>query len=105
MRPIDADYLKYRREEYGGYDDVPMEDRVKGILYLLKEDIDNAPTIEPKHGRWIKRKDAMGKDFYICSNCETEVLWRDVRGVLLRVDMQNANFCPNCGAKMERSEE
>lgn len=75
----------------------------------LKERLDTCPleeVQEPKRGKWIKRKDAMGKDFYICSNCETEVLWRDVRGVLLRVDMQNANFCPNCGADMmERSEE
>lgn len=46
MRPIDADALKYRREEYGGHDDVPMEERRKGILYLLKEDIDEAPTID-----------------------------------------------------------
>ena len=61
--------------------------------------------VQPKKGKWIKRKDAMGKDIYICSNCETEVLWRDMRGVLLRVDMQNVHFCPNCGAKMERSED
>lgn len=46
MRLIDADALKYRREEYDGHDDVPMEERRKGILYLLKEDIDDAPTID-----------------------------------------------------------
>ena len=51
MRLIDADSLKYRREEYGGYDDVPMEERKKGIMYLLKEDIDDAQTIDPV--KWI----------------------------------------------------
>lgn len=46
MRLIDADALKYRRMEYGAHDDVPMEERKKGIMYLLKEDIDDAPTID-----------------------------------------------------------
>jgi DNA-directed RNA polymerase subunit RPC12/RpoP len=71
------------------------------LVHYGRRAIEEVPPIEPKKGKWIKRKDAMGKDIYICSNCETEVLWRDVRGVLLRVDMQNANYCPNCGAKMD----
>ena len=116
MRPIDADALIDKSIELYCKDC----DRRKGIkngkwrivyeigdapcracgIDDMKDDIEDAPTIEPKRGKWIKRKDAMGKDIYICSNCETEVLWRDMRGVLLRVDMQNAHFCPNCGAKM-----
>ena len=46
MRLIDADALKYRRGEYSGYDDVEIEERKRGILYLLKEDITSAPTID-----------------------------------------------------------
>lgn len=93
MRPIDADSLKYRREEYGGYDDVSMEDRKKGILYLLKEDIDNAPTIETKKGKWIPKTLPLTlsdghKDCVQCSNCKTH--W-DVE----------TNYCPYCGAKMQ----
>lgn len=45
MRLIDADALRYRRKDYGGYDDVSDEERTEGIMFLLKEDIDNAPTI------------------------------------------------------------
>lgn len=46
MRLIDADALKYRRKDYGGYDDVSEAERKEGIMFLLKEDIDNAPTID-----------------------------------------------------------
>ena len=46
MRLIDTDALKYRRKDYGGYDDVSDKERKEGILFLLKEDIDNAPTID-----------------------------------------------------------
>lgn len=46
MRLINADSLKYRRKDYGGHDDVSDEERKHGILFLLKEDIDDAPTID-----------------------------------------------------------
>ena len=70
----------------------------------MQDYIEVAPTIEPKRGKWITKKDECGIGYQICSNCETEIKWRDRRGVMLRVDMQNAPFCPNCGAQMERSE-
>lgn len=54
-----------------------------------------------KRGKWITKKDACGIGYQICSNCETEIQWRDRHGVILRVDMQNAPYCPYCGAKME----
>ena len=63
---------------------------------------------EPKRGRWITKKDACGIDYQICSNCETEIQWRDRHGVILRVDMQNVPYCPYSEkdvGKMERSEE
>ncbi len=46
MRLINTDTLKYRRKYYGGYDDVSDKERKEGIMFLLKEDIDNAPTID-----------------------------------------------------------
>lgn len=46
MRLIDADALKYRRKDYGGYDDVGADERKRGILYLFEEDIAAAPTID-----------------------------------------------------------
>ncbi len=62
-------------------------------------------SAEQKHGKWITKKDACGIDYQICSNCETEIQWRNRHGVILRVDMQIVPYCPYCGAKMERSEE
>ena len=59
MRLIDADALKYRRKDYGSYDDVGDDERKRGILFLLKEDIAAAPTIDTvKHGKWnvIKKR-------------------------------------------------
>lgn len=92
MRLIDADALKnYMAEKYVIYDHT-------------FDDIDAQPTIEPKRGRWITKKDACGIDYQICSNCETEIQWRDRHGVILRVDMQTVPYCPNCGAKMDVSD-
>ena len=79
MRIIDADALKYRRKEYGGYDDVSMKERKKGILYLLKEDIDDEPTIllesEDKireQGEWdmfeLITSVYFGKQYYFLDN-------------------------------------
>lgn len=77
MRPIDADALKYRREEYGGHDDVPMEARRKGILYLLKEDIDEAPTIDAVpvvRCKDCKRHNAKAGKLY---RCDLRNVWQD----------------------------
>lgn len=94
MRAIDADALVEAVNDY------PY-----GFRGMIVCDIAKQPTLEPKRGKWITKKDACGIGYQICSNCETEIQWRDRRGVMLRVDMQNAPYCPNCGAKMERSEE
>ena len=106
MRLIDADALKYRREDYGGYDDVGVDERKRGILYLLKKDIAAAPTIEPvKHGKWVKKMeviktekfDAFTPKWY-CPYCGKESDPAVVKAVGIK-------FCYECGAKMERSEE
>ena len=71
---------------------------------------DNAPTIDPvKHGKWIERKvthednrrSTIIADWQSakCSNCgkyhTTPYLYY----------FFNDNYCPNCGATMERSED
>ena len=105
MRPIDADSLKYRRKDYGGYDDVPDEERKRGILFLLKEDIDAAPTIDTvKHGQWIKMSDRDGI-YWACSECGEDLLRFshytefDLLPRLKSID--RTNYCPNCGARMD----
>ena len=91
MRLIDADSLKYRRKDYGGYDDVSDEERKRGILFLLKEDIASVPTIDPvKHGKWKQAWDDLRCCFvYECSSCGQP-----------RSGVSEWNYCPTCGARM-----
>ena len=101
MRLIDADALKYRRKDYGGYDDVSDEERKRGILYLLEEDIAAVPTINPvKHGKWKPHYEVLEKTSeyvisasgYECSECGT-------------IFHNQWDFCGNCGAVMEKVDE
>ena len=101
MRPIDADSLKYRRKDYSGYDDVTDEERKRGILFLLKEDIDATLTIATvKRGKWKPYYEVLEKtsDYFVsafgykCSECGT--IFHD-----------QWDFCGNCGAVMEKADE
>lgn len=48
---------------------------------------------EPKTGHWIRQTDYYF-DYYECEHCGMAVALGDIK-----------NYCPNCGAKMERSKE
>lgn len=51
-------------------------------------------AIDPvKHGKWIEEPNC----WYRCTNCGQH--YPSIRGYM------DYNYCPNCGAKMERSEE
>jgi predicted nucleic acid-binding Zn ribbon protein len=88
MRLIDADDLKTK-----GFAD---EETGEGIVYV--QDIDEAPTIEPEDlrpkGRWEKSGALLE-----CQNCGE--FYSQLGG--------NAgkawNYCPNCGARMEETNE
>lgn len=60
------------------------------------------PTIEPvKHGKWVL--DGNGYVLYKCTVCNS--LCTVASGSVPEEQMYKAfKFCPNCGAKMERSE-
>lgn len=79
MRLIDAEELGFRILE-----ETSDKDETANKIYGL---VINAPTIEPKIGRWIK-----GLCDCICSCCSVE-------------EVYTSNFCPNCGAKMENGNE
>ena len=51
---------------------------------LMKEWIEQIPSVQPKTGRWIDDN---------CSECRQYVYHGDAN-----------NYCPNCGAKMESEE-
>lgn len=60
--------------------------------------INEQPTIEPevRHGRWIALEGWFNKGNVKCSACRNTL---DMHGV--NAGRGDANFCPNCGAKMD----
>ena len=59
------------------------------------------PTIEPKRGKWIKIVDC---DTVQCSECFEDFDYIDGLCYLCH-GQELPDYCPNCGAKMERSED
>lgn len=107
MRSIDADALKVesqkRQEGIERYGEEQADcfysagRELSTEWWCVEDMIDNATTIEPvKHGKWILKKTDSPRNergfYYVCSEC----------GAGYRYE---TNFCPKCGAKMERSEE
>lgn len=95
MRLIDADALIEsikNTADLGGW--------IGEALYQIKQVaikyINSTPSIdiEPKRGEWISK----GKRIYRCSNCGN---YLDFDGV--NAGRGDANFCPNCGAKMSNA--
>ena len=72
------------------------------MLYEIKGEIDSIPTAEPKVGKWERKPyKRQGHEEVViegyswrCSNC----------GDARKRNEPGMKFCPNCGAKMERSE-
>lgn len=73
--------------------------KTKYALEMVKSSIEELPTAEPKVGKWIERDDGWGNVFYECSECGEAFTLID------GTPTDNLYYyCPNCGAKMERSE-
>ena len=96
MRLIDADAIKYH--EY-------LEPMGNGMYVhagiVDDKEIDAQPTIEAvpvRHGKW-KKSGNWGR-VYKCDQCGN---YLDFDGV--NAGRGDANYCPNCGAKMDEVEE
>ena len=65
---------------------------------IVEEAIKNATTVDAApvvHGRWVW----VTEDVYRCTNCGSEPHVQEVMG------MPDYDFCPFCGAKMDRGGE
>ena len=63
-------------------------------------DCEDCPAYEPKTGHWIEKDGFDGDTYYDCSECGESFCLID------GTPTDNLyNYCPNCGAKMEESEE
>ena len=81
-------------------DGITFKTGFKQILY----DIEQMPSVTPKQkvGKWINQYQIYGDiaiDMKVCSECRYEFSYDVETGI------SNANYCPNCGAKMEVENE
>ena len=66
------------------------------ILYPMLEVIDNLPSAEPKHGKWVKAdRQQYFRKHYPASQCSICGWRKNYSG--------EYNYCPNCGADMGES--
>lgn len=97
MRMIDADELY--RAVTSLWETSDEEDFEKGVFAA----IENAPTIEPKKGKWEKREVSSENviDAWQSARCSVCGLYHTTPYMYYFTDF---NFCPSCGARMERVE-
>lgn len=90
MRLIDANKLKEVFTLPEEYMDEKDESFYHVSLPIIRATIDDAPTVEPKHGHWIFGT-TMGHSWMKCSEC------------CVAQSGQTATFtyCPSCGADMD----
>lgn len=94
-----VDAIKERRFVFQMKDCLNPEFVVRTVYNDLADFIAAQPTIEAepvKRGRWERLNYVAG--WARCSNCESP--WE-----LSKIDAFNMDYCPNCGAKMEREDE
>ena len=107
-RYIDADALRLPSElPVDPYDDPYFRGMYSGwnnAIRECKDLIDSAPTVSPDEvrgvGKWTNRRTIEHDGEYWCTACGKEIT------IYMGVDRKDRyNYCPNCGAKMEVSED
>ena len=98
---IDADKLYPKLDKLHGYYDARQDfTKCTAVSFCIEmlEDMPTADVVEVKHGEWKhsdKARHWTGKDE--CSVCTYHTYDRD--------DLSHLNYCPYCGAKMDRGKE
>ena len=91
---------KYKAFINGEWHDLTLSDSPSELTEWLQS---NEEWTRVKHGHWILSED---RYFKTCSECGAEVDVSMGLGIFvddIRVD--EMNYCPNCGAKMDEVEE
>ena len=95
MRLIDADALKEAIKNDMYVVDYGVEGAIYGMYWSgIENAIDEQPTVEQKAGKWLIAE----KDRYMVHSVRCSV---SVCGYCIS---WMANYCPNCGARMEVQE-
>lgn len=89
-RDVVADYGPEYGTEWGF-----SWEAIKEIL----QDIHAADVAEVRHGEWVEYPRA---HYFKCSACKCTVPYR--KAVLIN-EKRQYNYCPNCGARMDKEDE
>ena len=94
QRAFDEGYEKSKAEAIkiidDAFDSIPMEQTAE--ILKVRRAIRLLPSADRPQGEWIEQEIDDYHHYWECSECGMGVGLDDVR-----------NFCPNCGARMERS--
>ena len=77
------------------FDSIPMEQTSE--ILMLRKDLRELPPAQPERikGRWISADAIFGGEPFYCSECG-----ENTRDTVM--GKPRWNFCPNCGAEMEK---
>ncbi len=85
--------------------------RIPTMAIRAMQELKDLPTEEPerKRGRWITRNDNQGM-YYECSECggiltRISCFEREFSVVPSYNSIAKTDYCPSCGAQMEKGEE
>lgn len=74
----------------------PRNKGVKAALNMVKNVINNAPTVSQGEGMWTNRRTIEHDGEYWCTACGKEIT------IYMGEDRKDRYaYCPNCGAKMQ----
>ena len=79
---------------------VDKDELLKALAYDRDQYNKGYHDAEPKVGRWIEKEDGLEGQYWDCSVCGISWAFNDSG----TPSEHGVNYCPNCGAKMERSE-
>ena len=71
---------------------------MEGVKILNQFPPSDVSTVQ--HGHWIMKKTSAGASYTVCSHCNTSVKYNDEYGAVI-MNLNGANYCPNCGTKMD----